>query len=82
MSRRQRKVVKPQEPNLKDEYDQLMQLCVSLKTKIDTLETPALAPAPAPAPALLAVPLALAASVLLLGTSLSGTWLMRIGFGT
>jgi len=49
MSRRQRKVVKPQEPNLKDDYDQLMQLCVSLKTKIDTLETPAPAPAPAPA---------------------------------
>ena len=47
MSRRQRKVVTPQEPNLKDQYDQLMQLCVSLKTKIETLETNEPAPAPA-----------------------------------
>ncbi|MDB4507399.1 hypothetical protein N9064_00755 [bacterium] len=39
MSRRQKKLVKPEEPNLKDQYDQLMELCVSLKTKIDTLET-------------------------------------------
>ena len=50
MSRRQKKVVKQQEPNLQDQYDQLMQLCVSLKTKIDTLETPA-APAAPTAPA-------------------------------
>jgi len=45
MSRRQRKP-KQQEPNLQEQYDQLMQLCVSLKTKIDTLESPSPAPSP------------------------------------
>jgi len=57
MSRRSKKPQTQPDPDLKDQYDQLMKLCVSLKTKIDTMENQPVEPprrkktAPARAPA-------------------------------